>query len=151
MSLKRLSRRTLLTVGGLGLAATSVVAFAASASAVVPQPAAIGSGRIQLCAQGNYNAFFVYQDAIAGTKSSTVVKKGSCQTFEMPFQNLAQDPSPEIDIQVEGEFNTSANDFLIGALKNLVNPNTSPGIKVGAEGTTANGGAGASLKIFANN
>jgi len=129
-------KRSGLALGSLGLAAAAV-AVAGPASAATPQRLSIGGGRIQLCAEGNYAAWFAYQGSSTGDLPE--VAEGTCQTFNLPQVG-------DMVVQVFGHFNTSDGGFLIGALPGLVNPNGG-GWSITTFGTTGDGGADAGFSI----
>ena len=125
------------------MAATAVAATTVSASAATQ---AIGTGRAQLCAQGNYSARFVFSLDIPGTSTQPGpwVHPGSCTTFTVPGSF-----GEATVVTVQGLFNTSNNTFNIG--NSFFSGVNQPGVKIGAEGTTGNGGRDAFYMFFPNN
>lgn len=125
---KRLARFAAAGVATAGIAAAAVLGGAGSSYA-----STIAKGDVQLCAQGNYAAVLQFPDR--GGYESTVVSPGQCWKGHMGGNG--SEP-----INVIGIYNTSSNTFKIGTV--YFNGSTS-GIGIGAEGTTANAGAGAYL------
>ncbi|MEV7080883.1 hypothetical protein AB0N88_20480 [Streptomyces sp. NPDC093516] len=109
-----------------------------------PAQAAISPGRVQLCAQGNYAAYLVFNTAQQDQQgiSTATVSAGSCQTFNVV--NFGD--GTQTGISVIGKYNTSSGTFYVGGL-NVVP--TAGGWKLFAKGTTANSGAGSWLEIEA--
>ncbi|MFD8612536.1 hypothetical protein [Streptomyces sp. NPDC059631] len=135
-----MSRRLLAGAAGVALA-SGVLLSGGTAQAAT---ASIGAGRVQLCAQGNYAAYLVFNTAshsLGGQLSGTVAA-GTCQTFNVPNFGGGQ----QTNIAVRGKFNTSNNTF---AVDDLNVPPTAGGWKLFARGTTGNAGADAYLVIEA--
>jgi hypothetical protein len=114
--------------GRRSLTAMSMVAVAAGvtvASTGTPAFAAIGNGRVQLCAQGNYVADLTWSTGL----HSFVVAPGQCQTFDI----IGTGP-----YTIGGFYNVSKAHFNITTV--LPGPggfsSSTPGSKWGAEGTT---------------
>ncbi|MFD6530984.1 hypothetical protein [Streptomyces sp. NPDC060184] len=106
--------------------------------------AAIGAGRVQLCAQGNYAAYLVFNTAQqnqTGVATATV-SANTCQTFNI----VNYGGGTQTGISVFGKYNTSSGNFYIDGLN--VDP-TGGGWKLFAKGTTANAGTGAWMEIEA--
>ncbi|MEU6440847.1 hypothetical protein [Streptomyces sp. NPDC047046] len=137
MNSKSLSRRAAAGVVGAAVAA-GVLLSSGSAQA------AIGAGRVQLCAQGNYDAFLVFNTAQQDQQGvgTATVAHGTCQTFNVVNYGGGR----QTGISVLGRYNTSSDTFYIDGLN--VDP-TAGGWKLFAKGTTANAGAGAWLEIEA--
>jgi hypothetical protein len=76
MSAKTLSRRIAVGAATVGLVSTAAVVVASG-----PASASISTGRIQLCAQGNYASDITWNP---GGLHTYVVAQGGCQTFNMP-------------------------------------------------------------------
>jgi hypothetical protein len=74
MRLKSAGRRSLL--GGLGAVALATAALAMTGT---PASAAVASGRVQLCALGNYSADITWSNGL----HSYLVPQGECRTFEI--------------------------------------------------------------------
>ncbi|MFI7605969.1 hypothetical protein ACIBTV_12675 [Micromonospora sp. NPDC049366] len=122
------ARRVASTVIALGVAAGALVAGPTSAA-----QASIGTGRIQLCAQGNYAAYLTMSSPTGAWESvqSPDVAPGSCATW-----NIVRDSRYTV-INVFGKYNTKSGSFWIYGL------DTKPdlyGYKLAARGTTADGG-----------
>ncbi len=140
MNSKSYSRRTAAGVVGAALAA-GVLLSSGSAQAAT---AAIGAGRVQLCAQGNYDAFLVFNTAEQDQQAvgTATVAEGTCQTFNVVNYGGGR----QTGISLFGRYNTSSGTFYIDGLN--VNP-TGGGWKLFAKGSTANAGAGAWMEIEA--
>ncbi|MGW7579296.1 hypothetical protein [Streptomyces sp. NPDC054765] len=61
--------------------AASLAATMATASAA---PASIGTGRVQLCSQGNYSSSLSLSGS-GHSQRTTYVPAGQCETFSIPF------------------------------------------------------------------
>ncbi|MER6168019.1 hypothetical protein [Streptomyces violaceorubidus] len=112
-------RRSTGALGALLAAAAVVVAIGSPASA------AISNHRVQLCAQGNYNADITWSTGL----HSYVVSPGQCQTFDI----VGTGP-----YTIGGFYNVSHAHFNITTVLPLpggFNQDT-PGSKWGAMGTT---------------
>jgi hypothetical protein len=141
MSSKVFTRR--IAAGAVGAALVSGVLL--SSGSAQAATAAIAPGRVQLCAQGNYAAYLVFNTAQQNQQGSTTatVSAGTCQTFGVPNYG----GGTQTGISVFGRYNTSSGTFYIDGLN--VDP-TGGGWKLFAKGTTANAGAGAWLEIEAS-
>ncbi|MFB7598523.1 hypothetical protein [Streptomyces sp. NPDC056160] len=141
MSGKSVSLRAVTTVVGAALAAGTLLSSGSAQAAT----ASIGAGRVQLCAQGNYAAYLVFNTAqqdLQGTATSTVAQ-GSCQTFGIVNYGGGRQTS----ISVIGRYNTSNDTFYVGGLN--VDP-TGGGWKFFAQGTTGHAGTDSKLVIEAS-
>ncbi|MGW3460805.1 hypothetical protein ACWDE9_14940 [Streptomyces olivaceoviridis] len=106
-------------------------------AAIVPAgsaSAAIGTGRIQLCSQGNYASRWFYENAQYGNAYGGWVNPGECATLSVPdFGNLWR-------FSVEGHYNTSGDTFLMKTAGNGAEvwmSSTTSGRKFASLGTTA--------------
>ncbi|BBY46717.1 hypothetical protein MARA_01470 (plasmid) [Mycolicibacterium arabiense] len=116
-------------VSAIGIALAPVVALSATGTA----NAAIGAGRVQLCAQGNYAArlqFYDNSDGDYGAGSATV-QAGTCYTFDAPHSG--GQPTP---VYVIGINRISLKEFTVpgGPFKSY----RDSGAKLAALGTPAN-------------
>ncbi|MGW0856932.1 hypothetical protein [Streptomyces sp. NPDC002690] len=138
MLTRAFSKRAAASVVGAALA-SGVLLSGGSAQAAT---AAIGAGRVQLCAQGNYAAYLVFNTAQQNQQSvaTATVSAGSCQTFDI----VNYGGGSQTGISVLGRYNTSSDTFYVGGLN--VTP-TGGGWKLFAKGTTANSGAGAYMEV----
>ncbi|MFE4450674.1 hypothetical protein [Streptomyces sp. NPDC056796] len=135
------SKRAAAGVVGAALASGLLL----SAGQAQAATAAIGAGRVQLCAQGNYAAYLVFNTAQQNQQgvATATVSAGSCQTFDIVNYGGGQ----QTGISVIGKYNTSSGTFYVDGLN--VDP-TGGGWKLFAKGTTANAGAGSWMEIEAN-
>lgn len=118
------------------ISAVAVLA-AGLGAAIVPAgsaSAAIGTGRIQLCSQGNYASRWFYENAQYGNAYAGWVNPGECQTLTVPtYGNLWK-------FSVQGRYNTSADTFLMPTAGNGAEvwmSSTTSGRKFASLGTTA--------------
>ncbi|MGW2836612.1 hypothetical protein ACWCWD_02275 [Streptomyces sp. NPDC001493] len=134
------SRRAAVTAVGAALVSGALLSGGPAQAAT----AAIGAGRVQLCAQGNYAAYLVFNTAQQDQQgvATATVSAGSCQTFNIVNYGGGR----QTGISVIGKYNTSSDTFYVDGLN--VDP-TSGGWKLFAKGTTANAGAGAWMEIEA--
>ncbi|GGM18529.1 hypothetical protein GCM10010129_73390 [Streptomyces fumigatiscleroticus] len=129
---KRLARFAVAGAASVGIAATMVVGGAGTGFA-----STISTGYVQLCAQGNYSAFVQFPDR--NNLESVVVSPGTCWKEKLGGGYGGADGYEPIN--VFGVFNNAPhNTFKIDTV--WYNGNVS-GVGIGAEGTTANAGAGA--------
>ncbi|MEU5088382.1 hypothetical protein [Streptomyces sp. NPDC021356] len=141
MSVRSVSLRAAATFVGAAALASGALLSSGPAQAAT---ASIGAGRVQLCAQGNYAAYPVFNTAAQDQPdlATATVAQGTCQTFGIKdFGGNRQ-----TGISVFGKFNTSNGSFYVDGFD--VDP-TGSGWKHFARGTTADGGAGAYLVIEA--
>jgi hypothetical protein len=110
-----------LAAGGAVVLAGMVIAAPGTALAATATPATIGSGNMELCANGNYNAELSFLQF--GT-SSALVDQGTCKVFSIPGGGGA--------VEILGFFNTHPNQsFDVGE----ITP-TGASVLCRAEGTT---------------
>jgi hypothetical protein len=113
-----------MSVAAAGIVSAGAVAVASPASA------SIGTGRIQLCSQGNYASDITWP----GGLHTYVVAEGSCQTFNFPSQGVSY-------FTIGGWYNTNPTHFNIGTISandlggHYFGP-TSAGMAYGTRGTT---------------
>ncbi|EYT81844.1 hypothetical protein CF54_17025 [Streptomyces sp. Tu 6176] len=140
MSVKSLSLRAAGTVAGVALASGVLLSSGPAQAAT----ASIGAGRVQLCAQGNYAAYLVFNTAAQDQQgvATATVAKGSCQIFDIVNYGGGR----QTGISVIGRYNTSSDTFYVGGLN--VDP-TGGGWKLLAQGTTGNAGKDSKLVIEA--
>lgn len=115
-------KRAAMSVAAMGIVSTGAVAVASSASA------SIGTGRIQLCSQGNYTSDLTWDPSGLHTY---VVPEGTCQTFDVPGWAST--------ITVGGFYNTSQAHFDIVTLVPFAGDPFGPnhtGMALGTRGTT---------------
>jgi hypothetical protein len=115
-------KRAATGIAAVGILSAGAVAVASSASA------SIGTGRIQLCSQGNYISDLTWDPSYFSTY---IVPEGTCQTFDVP--------SGVSTITVGGFYNLSHAHFDVVTLVpfegETYGPNHS-GMAVGTRGTT---------------
>jgi hypothetical protein len=113
-------------VAVLGVATSAALAL----STAGPANAAIGAGRVQLCAQGNYAASLKYTAFGGGTTQTPPVSEGQCQTFDVAHAN-----NQPTSITIVGIFNVSRQQFDVpgGPFKSFADT----GAKLAATGSTA--------------
>ncbi|WP_037855220.1 hypothetical protein [Streptomyces sp. NRRL S-340] len=141
MSVRSVSLRAAATFVGAAALASGALLSSGPAQAAT---ASIGAGRVQLCAQGNYAAYLVFNTAEqdqSATATATVAQ-GTCQTFDITNYGGHR----QTGISVFGKFNTSNSSFYVDGFN--VDP-TGSGWKLFARGTTADGAAAAYLVIEA--
>ena len=124
MNARARSKIQLTTVVGVAAAAALALSTAGTANA------AIGAGRVQLCAQGNYPAALKFPSR--GGATTTLVPAGQCQTFD-----VAHDGNQPTSITILGQFNVSQQTFDVpgGPFKSFADT----GAKLAATGSTAKG------------
>ncbi|MCM4084288.1 hypothetical protein [Paractinoplanes hotanensis] len=112
-----------------GIAGAAVLSTAVVTGAASPAFAAMGKGRVQICAVGNYGSYlsFVGNRPLFATY---VAAPGQCVKADIPVGTTR--------ISVFGLW-SSGNSFEMGAF--LASASDDPGWKVYTSGSTANGGA----------
>ncbi|MFI7609470.1 hypothetical protein ACIBTV_30760 [Micromonospora sp. NPDC049366] len=107
-----------------GVAAAGMLTAATLAVTTGPAAAAMGKGRVQICAQGNYAAYLSFEGSRYST--SVLAVPGACVKTDIPTSTY--------QIGVNGVYNSGAS-FRMGAF--VASSSDDPGWKVYTKGTTA--------------
>lgn len=123
MTLSKNGRRTALGAVGTGLALAAVLATSGTASA------AIGTGHVEVCSNGNFASYLKWYDEDYQVQGrSATVPEGTCQTFAVPANNILA--------ELYGIWNTHPDQsFLVGGADESTD---SPATLIRAKGTTTN-------------
>ncbi|MFF4903170.1 hypothetical protein [Streptomyces sp. NPDC001068] len=115
-------------------AAVTASALAMAVATAGPASASIGTGRVQLCSQGNYASRFTFNNNY-GVWYGDWVPAGSCGTF-----NVVGDVNYLTWITVQGHYNTSGDTFGMAVTDKGATVYATPGTsgrKFATTGTTA--------------